>query len=167
MSQRTENRCLKAVHCSDIVTNCQNRGSQPSWPSTLNLVLLNARSVSNKSQLIQDLILEEDADLPCITETWMGGEGGVPLTLSCPPDYAVQHQGRLEGQGGVAIVYRKSLEVTRRSSVVKPGLEALHVRVGARDGIGNFLGYCTPRDPAVKNPFLVCVTSYREWLVAA
>ena len=98
--RRIENKCLKAVHCSDIVTNCQNRGRQPSWPSTLNLVPLNARSVSNKSQLIQDLILEEDADLACITETWMGGEGGVPLTLSCPPGYTVQHQGRLEGRGG-------------------------------------------------------------------
>ena len=67
------------------------RGSQISQPSTLKLMLLNARSVSNKSQIIQDLILEEDADLACITETWMGGEGGVPLTLACRPGYAVQH----------------------------------------------------------------------------
>ena len=32
--------------------------------------------------------------------------------------------------------------------MVKPGLEALHVSIGARDGIGILLGYRTPRDPA-------------------
>ena len=63
-------------------------------------MLLNARSAPNKAQVIHDLILEEDADLACITETWIGGEGGPPLALICPPGYAVQHQGRLEGRGG-------------------------------------------------------------------
>ena len=51
--RRTANRCLEAVRCSCTVTNHQSRGSQISWPSTLNLVLLNAGSVSNKSQIIQ------------------------------------------------------------------------------------------------------------------
>ena len=81
-SRRTVNRCLKAVHCSDTVTTCQALGSQLSRLSTLTLVLLNARSVSNKAQLIQDLILENDADLACITKMWMGSKGGVPLSLA-------------------------------------------------------------------------------------
>ena len=117
---------------------------------------MNARSASNKFQLIwNNLILEEDADLACITETWMGGEGGVSLTLACPPSYAVQHQGRLEGQvRGVAIVYRNTLEGVRHSMVVKPGLEALHVSIGARDGIGILLGYHAPRNPAISLPEL-------------
>uniref|UniRef100_A0ABM5FRX5 Endophilin-A1 isoform X1 n=1 Tax=Pogona vitticeps TaxID=103695 RepID=A0ABM5FRX5_9SAUR len=153
--RRTMNRSLTAVHCSETVTNPQYRGSQPSQPSTLTLVLLNARSVSNKPQLIHDLILEEDADLACITETWLGGEGGPPLALICLPGYAIQHQGRLEGRGGgVAIVYKSILEVTRCFSVVKPGLEALHVAIGARDGIGILLGYRAPRDPATSLPEL-------------
>ena len=96
--RRTMDRCLKAVHCSETVTNPKYRGSQTSRPSTLRLVLLNARSVSNKAQVIHDLILEEDADLACITETWIGGEGGPPLVLICLLGYAVQHQGRLEGR---------------------------------------------------------------------
>ena len=98
--RRTRVRCLKAVPCSETETSLQYRGSRTSLPSTLRLVLLNARSVSNKAQVIQDLILEEDTDLACITETWIGGEGGPPLALICPPGYAVQHQGRLEGRGG-------------------------------------------------------------------
>ena len=59
------------------------------------------------------MILEEDADLTYITDTSMGREGGVSLTLTCPPDYAVQDQGRPEGQGGVAVVYKNTLEVVR------------------------------------------------------
>ena len=57
--------------------------------------------------------------------------------------------------GGVAIVYKNTLEVTRCSSVVKPGLEALHVSIGATDGIGILLGYCAPCDPAISLPELV------------
>ena len=94
------NRYLKAVHCSGPVTTCQTRGSWLSHTSTLKLVLLNARSVSNKSKLIYNLILEEDADLASITETWLGSDGGIPLSLACPPGYAVQHQGR-PGEWGV------------------------------------------------------------------
>ena len=105
--------------------------------------------------MIHDLILEEDADLACITETWIGGEGDPPLALVSLTGYAIQHQGRLEGQGGVSIVYKSSLEVARHSSVVKPGLEALHVSIGARDGIGILLGYHAPRDPTISLPELV------------
>ena len=104
-------------------------------------MLLNARSVSNKSQIIQDFMLEEDADLACITKTWMDRERGVPMTFTCHPGYAVQHQGRLEGRGGEAIAYKNTLEVVRPSAVVTPGLEALHMSIGARDGIGILLGY--------------------------
>ena len=36
----------------------------------------------------------------------------------------------------------------------KTGLEALHVSVGARDGIGILLGYHAPHDPAISLPNL-------------
>ena len=76
--RRTMNRSLKAVHCSGAVINRQYQGSQPSQPSILKLVLLIARSVSNKLQVIHNLILEEDADLACITKAWIDGEGVLP-----------------------------------------------------------------------------------------
>ena len=53
---------------------------------------LNARSVQNKISLIHDLIVDDGADLVCITETWVGELGGVTLTQLCPPGYSVQHQ---------------------------------------------------------------------------
>ena len=45
---------------------------------------MNARSVQNKTALIHDVILDEGADLACITETWVGEEGGVPLSQLSP-----------------------------------------------------------------------------------
>ena len=38
--------------------------------------------------------------------------------------------------------------------MVKPGLEALHMLIGARDGIGILLCYCAPHDPATSLPEL-------------
>ena len=38
--------------------------------------------------------------------------------------------------------------------MVKLGLEALHVLIGARDGIGILLGYCTLHNPAISLPEL-------------
>ena len=38
--------------------------------------------------------------------------------------------------------------------MVKPGLEALHVSIGAREGIGILLGYRDSRDPAISLPEL-------------
>ena len=53
------------------------------------------------------------------------------------------------GREGVAIVYRNTLEIVRCSVVVKPGLEALHMSIGARVGIGILLGYHASHDPAI------------------
>ena len=36
------------------------------------------------------------------------GKGGPPVTLTCLPGYAVQHQLRLKERGGVAIIYKTS-----------------------------------------------------------
>ena len=56
------------------------------------------------------------------------------------------------------------MELTKVSSmVVKPGLEALHMLIGARDGIGILLGYRTPRDPAIFLLELVDFVSTALW----
>ena len=51
--------------------------------SMLTLLLLNVRSVQNKSQLIADLINDEGVDLACIMETWANAEGGVAVSQIC------------------------------------------------------------------------------------
>lgn len=52
-------------------------------PFGLKLLLLNAKTVNNKVCLIWDLILNENTDIVCITETWLGAAGGVILPQLC------------------------------------------------------------------------------------
>ena len=114
--RRTADRCLNAFSCSSSAAICSNLGNQPNRSPSLSLVLINVTSAHNKTELIQDLILEEWTDLVCITETWVGAEGGATLSFMCPPWYAIQHQGRLGRWGEVAIVY-KDIFVAARLSV--------------------------------------------------
>ncbi|XP_061476577.1 uncharacterized protein LOC133381454 [Rhineura floridana] len=116
--------------------------------SDLRMLLLNARSVHNQISLIHDLIVDEAADLACITQTWVGEQGGVSLSQLCPPGYLVQHQGRSEGQGGgVAVVYRSSISLSKHHVHATTGLECLHLVLDQGDRLGILLVYRPPRCP--------------------
>ena len=96
-----------------------------------------------KTALIHDIILDEGADLACITETWVGEESGVPLSQLCLPGYLVQHQCRSEGWGGgVAIVYRSYISLSRLLIPLRGGLEGLYCVLGLRNRLGILLMYC-------------------------
>ena len=75
----------------------------------------------------------------------------VALSLISPPRYSIQHQARLEGWGwgreGVATVYKNTLEAVWLSALAIPGMEALHVFLGTRDGFGIVLVYHAPCSP--------------------
>ncbi|KAF7246590.1 Craniofacial development protein 2 [Varanus komodoensis] len=83
-------------------------------PSGLTVLLLNARSVHNKTSLIHDLIVDEGADLACITETWIGEGGDVALSQLRPP--------------------RASCSLETRSRVLIPGIGRLR-QIGDSAGV--------------------------------
>uniref|UniRef100_A0A803SN06 Reverse transcriptase domain-containing protein n=1 Tax=Anolis carolinensis TaxID=28377 RepID=A0A803SN06_ANOCA len=137
-----------------------NLDTQVGGSSGLKVVLLNARSVNGKTAIIQDLILDERADLACITETWLDEAGGVNLTQLCPPGYAVQHQPRSGGWGGgVALVYRESIPLIRCPIPQSTLFECVHLRVSDRDRLGILLVYRPPRCTTVSLPELAGVVS--------
>ncbi|KAF7253167.1 Xanthine dehydrogenase/oxidase [Varanus komodoensis] len=106
-----------------------------------------------------DLIVDERADLVCITETWAGG-GDVALSQLCPPGYLVQHCSRPEGRGGgVALVYRASIHFTGLPVPSRPGLECLYLVLGNRDRLGILLVYRAPFCPTVSLPELMEIIS--------
>lgn len=41
-------------------------------PDSLTMMLMNDSSINRKSLLIHDIIVDEDIDLACICETWLG-----------------------------------------------------------------------------------------------
>ena len=78
----------------------------------LTFIYLNARSCRNKTLEINDLILEKNADLLFISETWLSKDDSVFTNEMLPNGYNILPQPRLfRSGGGVAIIYRASLKV--------------------------------------------------------
>ena len=78
----------------------------------LTFIYLNARSCRNKTLEINDLILEKNADLLFISETWLSKDDSVFTNEMLPNGYDILSHPRLSRSGGgVAIIYRASLKV--------------------------------------------------------
>uniref|UniRef100_A0A2D4IEU1 Endonuclease/exonuclease/phosphatase domain-containing protein n=1 Tax=Micrurus lemniscatus lemniscatus TaxID=129467 RepID=A0A2D4IEU1_MICLE len=119
-------------------------------------MLFNARSVVNKAPLVRDLILDEGDELACITETWLGQEGGVPLSEMCPDGFQILHQPRLQGRGGgVAIIAWKNLCPRRVPAPEIVGCESLLLKLDSKVQLGLLLTYLPPSCIATALPALL------------
>ena len=80
--------------------------------------LINARSIRNKTLLIQDFVVDNLVDVLIITETWLSRCGDeVIIGKICPPAYRFFNQPRLSGNGGgVGLLYKANLHVKTRLS---------------------------------------------------
>lgn len=108
----------------------------PNWsahnlPSLLILMLINARSTKKTwIAFINDLILDEEVDLVCITETWAGTEKGVALSQVLAFAMAIG-----EG-GGIALINQTDIPLTMKPVQQQLGLEHLHFFLGDLDRWG-------------------------------
>ncbi len=75
--------------------------AQPSLTAhrTLNMALLNIRSFSNKTFLINELILDKSIDCMFLTEMWLGSDGPASL-IEAPPNYGFSYSYRKGKRGG-------------------------------------------------------------------
>ena len=80
--------------------------------------LINARSIRNKTLLIQDFVVDKSVDILMITETWLSRCGDeVIIGEICPTGYRFFNQPRLSGNGGgVGLLYKANLHVKTRLS---------------------------------------------------
>ena len=100
-----------------IQINTSHVSSVPS----LNCLLLNARSVCNKSTLISEYILDSECDIALITETWLKPDDHTTEGELCPPGYSLTVKSRESGRGGgVGILHKSSLEISDRSIPFAP-----------------------------------------------
>ena len=80
--------------------------------------LINARSIRNKTLLIQDFVVDNLVDVLMITETWLSRCGDeVIIGEICPAGYKFFNQPRLVGNGGgVGLLCKANLDVKTKLS---------------------------------------------------
>ena len=97
----------QSAHNTDNVTQISIRNSLTVNPFTP--AMSNVRSLSNKSFILNDLILFHNLDFLLITETWLKPGYCSPLIELCPPDYMTFHLPRPTGSsGGIVVVFKNN-----------------------------------------------------------
>ena len=102
--------------------------------NTTRLSLLNARSVCNKSAVINDLINGCELDLLALTETWMNELNEQRTVASLlPAGYGITLSNREKKKGGgIALIHRTSIKCKRLKQHKALSFESLQVMVTIR-----------------------------------
>lgn len=74
--------------------------SKNTHSGSLNMALLNVRSLLNQSFLINDLILDNSIDCMFLTETWLSTDAPITLIEASPQNYMFTHMARKGRKGG-------------------------------------------------------------------
>ena len=101
--------------------------SRPADSSLYKVALLNARSVRNKTTILNEFLTENRIDLIFLTETWLDNASGSTIAGLLPPGFFITHVPRNESigrGGGVGLLFRENLTV----SVFKPPVELPNYR---------------------------------------
>ncbi|KAK6168192.1 hypothetical protein SNE40_022069 [Patella caerulea] len=101
-------------------------------PAEIKIRHLNTRSVRNKTNEISDNIIEDDIDLFFISESWLCDCGDeAKIADLTPSSYKFQHVPRLHSSGGIAVLYKNSLEVEFSNTISSafPSLEFLNLNL--------------------------------------
>ena len=93
-----------------------------------NIGHLNARSITNKTALINDLITDKKCDLFCLSETWQQPGDCINLNLLTPPLYLSKPRSVGRG-GGLAVVYRSDLTIKELRPFEVTSFEYIAVKV--------------------------------------
>ncbi len=119
-------------HQSAPAVNSFNLRQIPTSPAIiskqkhLKIALLNARSISNKSLILNEFITDKQLDLLCITETWHKPLDYFSLNQITPPGYSYLENSRSEGRGGgIAAIHQLDLHPHALSIPAAPSFEHL------------------------------------------
>lgn len=108
----TTNRLSTRIELSLTTTDKPHKAFQ-------NFAMVNAQSVCNKFNRVNDLIVDQSIDILAITETWIKPHTDYVTDLIAPIGYVTHSQPRAnEKGGGVAVVMRSALNAARQKTTV-------------------------------------------------
>ncbi|ELU05192.1 hypothetical protein CAPTEDRAFT_188829 [Capitella teleta] len=113
-----------------------------------------SRSLYNKTQEINDLILDHEFEVFVITKTWLRGNIGDNAVIAelTPSSFKVDHVPKGTRGGGVAVVSRKSLRLNNMSKLKYTSLEFMDCQLDTQPKVRIVLIYRLPH--ATFNPFM-------------
>lgn len=100
------------------------------------IININCRSAVNKSEEIQQLCNELNPDIACLTETWF--DDSIPGNSHIPAGYKIIRKDRSDSfkqryskcrGGGIAILYKESINIVRKDYLTEDTEEILWVQV--------------------------------------
>ena len=104
------------------------------------IISINCRSLVNKFEELLNIIIETGADIICLTETWF--DSSVPDNAFVPEGYRIirkdrsndfkQKYGKNKG-GGIAVIYKENLKITRKDYLTDDIEEILWVQVHSKE----------------------------------
>ena len=165
------------VNCSSINSNLnltsisRSKCLSSKIPSAdcMHLIILNCRSVSNKTIAIADLITSRDVDIMAITESWLGTVIDKQILRELvPKGYSISHVPRASGckGGGVALIFKNSIQLSKPRDISDhkfTQFELIHRQlelVNAHKCIDIFVVY---RPPPSKKNCLSLTEFFEEW----
>ena len=102
-------------------------GTSISTKSAFHLCHLNPCSVCNKTIEIAEFITDNKLDVCAISETWLKGDArdNVILAELLPHGYKIKHAPRASRGGGVALIHKDSITLTRNITLQYQSFEHL------------------------------------------
>ena len=110
----------------------------------------NAQSIVSKTDLLCDLILENEFDIICVTETWLYEKSTAVIGEATPPGYVFLNFPRGTRGGGIAVIYKQNLKLKHKTLYKTDSFEHAVIHVSNSSQALNVVVVYRP-DPSGEN----------------
>lgn len=155
--------CLRSVPSHSAPSQSAVVDASLSNVTLLHFALLNARSISNKSFILNELFISENIDFMFLTETWQRENEFIHLNELCPVGCSVNGMPRMARRGGgLAVEQRDSFICRVINSECFSSFESQMLKVGSSNVFYSVLIY---RPPGPAGVFLTDFTDFLSSII--